>query len=240
MSFLLTVAGWLADPAHWRGSDGIPTRVGEHLVISALAVAAALLIAAPLGILAGHTGRGGFLAVNVANVGRALPSLALLAISLPIALSFHLGLGFWPTFFALVPLGIPPIMTNSYVAIREVERDVVEAARGMGLREGQVLGWAELPIAAPLIIAGVRNAAVAIVATATLGAIVAGGGLGRYIVDGLARQDYPRLFVGALLVALLAIATEVGFTLFERAAVSPGVAGLGSGRQQPTPASGVS
>lgn len=223
MAFLLTVGAWLADPAHWRGSDGIPTRVAEHLLISALAVGAALLIAAPLGILAGHTGRGGFLAVNVANVGRALPSLALLALALPVALAFHMGLGFWPTFFALVPLGIPPIMTNSYVAIREVERDVVEAARGMGMRERQVLSRAELPIAAPLIIAGVRNAAVAIVATATLGAIVAGGGLGRYIVDGLARQEYARLFVGALLVAVLAIGTEVGFTAFERSAVSPGV-----------------
>jgi len=135
---------------------------------------------AAIGVWSGHTGRGGFLAINIANLGRALPSLALLALMLPVALSLKLGLGFWPTFFALVPLGIPPVLTNSYVAIREVDRDVVEAARGMGLREGQVLQQVELPIAAPLIIAGVRNAAVAIVATATLGALVAGGGLGRY------------------------------------------------------------
>jgi osmoprotectant transport system permease protein len=224
--FLLQVAGWLADPAHWRGSDGIPNRIGEHLLISFVAVAVATLIALPAGVFFGHTGRGGFVAVSVANIGRALPSLALLALMLPLAISLGLGLGFWPTLFALVPLAIPPILTNSYVAVRQVEPDIKEAARGMGMREAQVLGSAELPIAAPLILDGLRNAAVAIVATATLGAVVAGGGLGRYIVDGLARQDYPRLFVGAVLVALLAIATELGFNLLERAVVSPGVRGL--------------
>lgn len=223
MNFLEQVAAWFADPSHWNGSDGIPNRIAEHLVLSAATVAVAVVIALPLGVWFGHTGRGGFLAINVANIGRAMPSLALLALMLPVALSLKLGLGFWPTFIALVPLGIPPIMTNSYVAVRGVDRDVVEAARGMGLRERQVLSQVELPIGAPLIIAGVRNAAVAIVATATLGALVAGGGLGRYIVDGLARQEYPRLFVGALLVALLSIVVEVAFGGFERLAVSAGL-----------------
>jgi osmoprotectant transport system permease protein len=152
-----------------------------------------------------------------------MPSLALLALMLPLALSLKLGLGFWPTFIALVPLGIPPVLTNSYVAVREVDRDVVEAARGMGFRERQVLRQVELPLAAPLIIAGVRNAAVAIVATATLGALVAGGGLGRYIVDGIALQDYPRVFVGAVLVALLSIGVEVAFGGVERLTVSSGL-----------------
>jgi osmoprotectant transport system permease protein len=228
VSFFVQVAVWLADPAHWAGSDGIPNRIAEHLLLSGVTTLVAVLIALPVGVLFGHSGRGGFLAINLANLGRALPSLALLALMLPIALNLRLGLGFWPTFFALVPLGIPPILTNSYVAVREVDRDVVEAARGMGLRPQQVLRMVELPIAAPLIIAGVRNAAVAIVATATLGALVAGGGLGRYIVDGLARQEYPRLFVGALLVALLSIAVEVAFGAFERLAVS---AGLRSSRE---------
>jgi osmoprotectant transport system permease protein len=225
MTFLLQVAAWLADPAHWGGSDGIPNRIAEHLLLSGVTTLAAVLIALPVGVLFGHSGRGGFVAINVANLGRALPSLALLALMLPVALNLKLGLGFWPTFFALVPLGIPPVLTNSYVAVREVDRDVVEAARGMGLEERQVLRMVELPIAAPLIIAGVRNAAVAIVATATLGALVAGGGLGRYIVDGLARQEYPRLFVGALLVALLSIAVEVAFGAVERLAVSSGLRG---------------
>jgi osmoprotectant transport system permease protein len=222
---LTSVFAWLADPAHWRGSDGIPTRIAEHLLVSGAAVAVATAIALPVGIAFGHTGRGGFAAVNVANVGRALPSMALLAYALPVSFSLGLGLGFWPTLLAMVPLGIPPILTNCFVAVREVDRDVVEAARGIGMSEWQVIRDAELPIAAPLIIAGVRNAAVAIVATATLGALVAGGGLGRYIVDGLARQEYERLVAGALLVALTAIATEIVFGLFERVAVSAGVRG---------------
>jgi osmoprotectant transport system permease protein len=223
MSFLFEVFAWLIAPEHWVGSDGIPNRIGEHLLLSSVTVAVAVLIALPLGVIFGHTGRGGFVAINVANIGRAMPSLALLALMLPVVLSLKLGLGFWPTFFALVPLGIPPVMTNSYVAVRGVDRDVIEAARGMGLRERDVLSRVELPIAAPLIIAGVRNAAVAIVATATLGALVAGGGLGRYIVDGLARQEYPRLFVGALLVAVLSIMVELAFGVFERVAVSTGL-----------------
>ena len=223
MGFLQRALAWFADPAHWQGSDGIPARVGEHLLLSAAAVVIAALIGLPLGIWLGHVRRGGFFAINVVNVGRALPSMALLAFALPLAFSLGLGLGFWPTLIALVPLGIPPILTNSYVGVREVDPDVVEAARGMGMGGLQVLRLAELPVAAPLIIAGVRNAAVAIVATATLGALVAGGGLGRYIVDGLARQEYERLFAGALLVALLSIATELVFGLLERLVISPGV-----------------
>ena len=222
-SFLTSVMAWLADPTHWQGSDGIPNRIVEHVWISGIAVAVAAALALPVGVALGHSGRGGFLAINVANIGRALPSMALLAFALPVAFALGLGLGFWPTLLAMVPLGMPPILTNSFVAVREVDRDVVEAARGMGMREWQVLREAELPIAAPLIIAGLRNAAVAIVATATLGALVAGGGLGRYIIDGLARQEYERLVVGALLVALLAVATELAFGLFERLAVSAGV-----------------
>jgi osmoprotectant transport system permease protein len=223
MEFLSAVGAWLTAPEHWSGSDGIPNRIGEHLLISAVTTAAAVALALPFGVYAGHTHRGGFIAVNIANLGRALPSLALLALMFPVALSFKLGFGFWPTFLALVPLGIPPVLTNSYVGVREVDADIVEAARGMGLRERQVLRNVELPIAAPLIIAGIRNAAVAIVATATLGALVAGGGLGRYIVDGIARQDYPRVFVGALLVALLSICVEIAFGAFERVSVSSGV-----------------
>jgi osmoprotectant transport system permease protein len=223
MTILPDVIAWLTDPQHWVGSDGIPNRVGEHLFLSVVTSIAAILIALPLGVVAGHTGRGGFLLISIANVGRALPSLALLVLMLILSLSLKLGLGFWPTFLALVPLGIPPILTNSYVAVRQVDQDVVEAARGMGLREEQVLRRVELPIAAPLILAGIRNATVAIVATATLGAYVAYGGLGRYIVDGLARQDTPRLLVGAILVALLSICVEVSFGIFERLAVSPGL-----------------
>jgi osmoprotectant transport system permease protein len=229
MSLFAELGPWLADPSHWTGSDGIPTRLGEHLVLSAVATAVAVLLALPAGVYVGHARRFDFAAINVANIGRALPSLALLAFALPVSFALGLGLGFWPTLLAMVPLGMPPILTNAVTGVREVDPDVVDAARGMGMSGGEILRQVELPIAAPLIIAGIRNAAVAIVATATLGAIVAGGGLGRYIVDGLARQEYPRLFVGAMLVALLAIATEVAFALAERLVVSQGVRrGLGS------------
>ncbi|GAC1491605.1 MAG: ABC transporter permease [Candidatus Limnocylindrales bacterium] len=223
MNIVTATIDWFADPAHWQGNDGIPIRVLEHLELSALAVFIGLLIALPAGLWLGHTGRGAFIAVNVANLGRALPSLALLALALPLAFALHLGLGFWPTLFALVPLTIPPILTNTYVAVRGVDREVVEAARGMGLREPAILRAVELPIALPLILSGIRTAAVNVIATATLGALVAGGGLGRYIVDGLALREFERLFAGALLVAFLAIAVEIGMGLVERRAVSPGI-----------------
>lgn len=218
MEFLASVAAWLADPAHWSGPDGIPVRVGEHVAISATAVAIAALLALPPGLWLGHTGRWSFLAITVANLGRALPSLALIALGLVASIALGLGLGFWPTLFALVPLALPPILTNAFVAVRGVDRDTVEAARGMGLRESQILLRVEVPLALPLILGGLRTAAVNVVATATLGALVAGGALGRYIVDGLALQEYDRLFAGALLVALLAIATEGLFGISSRMA----------------------
>lgn len=216
MAFLGDVAAWFAEPGHWVGSDGIPIRVGEHLVLSAAGVGAAALLAVPLGLVLGHLGRGSFVAVNVAGVGRALPTFAVLVLAFPIALSLGLGFGFWPTFMAMVPLALPPILTNTYVAIRAVDRDVVEAARGMGMREAQIVRQVEVPLGMPLILAGLRTASVAVIATATLGALVAGGGIGRYIVDGLALQEHERLFAGAVLVAVLAIGTELGFGLLER------------------------
>ncbi len=216
MELLADVGGWLADPAHWQGSDGIPNRLAEHVWLSAASLFVAVLIALPIGLWLGHSGRGQTLVINLANVGRALPSLALLALALPLAFALGLGLGFWPTMLAMIPLGIPPILTNTYVGIRAVDPDLIEVAHGMGMRDRQVLRSIELPLAAGLIIAGVRNAAVAIVATATLGALVASGGLGRYIVDGLARQETERLFVGALLVAFLSVATEAAFSGLER------------------------
>ena len=216
MTFLTSVAAWFTDPSHWQGSDGVPIRVAEHLELTAVSVVTAALIALPIGLYLGHTGRASFLAINVANLGRALPSLAILAFALPVSFALGLGLGFWPTFMAMVPLAIPPILTNSFVAVRGVDRDTVEAARGMGMRELQVLRSVETPLGAPIILGGLRTATVNVIATATLGALVAGGGLGRYIVDGLALQEYERLFAGAVLVAVLAIGTELGFGLLQR------------------------
>jgi len=226
MNLLGDVARWFTDPAHYQGTDAVQTRILEHLEVSGLAVLVGLLVALPAGLYLGHTGRFAFVAVNVANIGRAIPSLAAIALAIPIAgtlLGVQNGLGFWPTFFALIPLAIPPILTNAYVAVRGVDRDVIEAARGMGVGEVGILRRIEIPLALPLILAGIRTAAVNVIATATLGALVAFGGLGRYIVDGLALQEYDRLFAGALLVALLAIAVEVALSTFERTAVSPGI-----------------
>jgi osmoprotectant transport system permease protein len=216
VSAVADTLAWLADPLHWQGTDGIPSRVLEHLAISGVALGLAAALALPLGIWLGHCARGGMLVINAANVGRALPSMALLALALPIAFRLGLGLGFWPAVLMLVPLGVPLMLTNAYVGIRAVDREAVEVARGMGMHGGEVLREVELPLAAPVILAGIRNAAVSIVATAPLGALVASGGLGRYIVDGLARQDTGRLVAGALLVALVSVATEALLGRLER------------------------
>ncbi|TME60384.1 MAG: ABC transporter permease [Chloroflexi bacterium] len=223
MTLLGDVARWFADPANWQGPHGIPVRVLEHIELSGLAVAVAVAIAMPVALYLGHVGRGGFIAINVANIGRALPSLALLAFGLIIAISVGLGLGFWPTMFALVPLAIPPIVTNTFVAVRQVDRDVVDAARGMGLAERQILARIEVPLGLPLMLDGIRTAAVNVVATATLGALVAGGALGRFIVDGFALREYDQLVGGALLVALLAIVTEITFGALARASAPRGM-----------------
>jgi osmoprotectant transport system permease protein len=223
VTLLADVVRWFFEPAHWAGSHGIPVRVLEHLELSSVAVIAAAAVALPVALYLGHTGRGGFIAINVANVGRALPSLALLAVGLLISIALGLGLGFWPTIFMLIPLAIPPIMTNVYVAIQGVDRDVVDAARGMGLSEGQILRSIEVPLGMPLILAGLRTASVNVVATATLGAVVAGGALGRFIVDGLALQEFDQLVAGAILVAALSIATNFGFEGLERASAPAGM-----------------
>lgn len=221
MEFVSDVLAWIADPAHWAGRDGIPIRILEHVQMSGVAVLLATLIALPAGLLVGHTGRGSLVVISIANVGRALPSIAILSLALIFTIRY-VGLGFWPTVIALVFLAIPPIVSNTYVGIREVDRELVEAARGMGMREREIVTRVEIPIAMPVILAGLRTASVQVVATATLGAIVASGGLGRYLIDGIATRDDVRIFVGALLVALLAIATELFFTVLTRAVTSRG------------------
>jgi len=218
MSFLSRVVAWFADPANWTGSGGIPTRLLEHLQISGESVAIAGVIALPIGIGLGHYGRFGALALNVSNVGRALPSFGILVIAFQV-----FGLGNLPVILALTALAIPPMVTNSYVGMREVDPDIKEAARGMGYRELAQLFRVELPLAVPLVMAGIRTSAVQVVATATLAAIIAGGGLGRYIIDGYGQQVYTEVFAGALLVALLALATEFSLAGLERVLVPRGI-----------------
>src|SRR5215467_14956648 len=211
MSFLATVVQWLVDPAHWTGDDGIPTRLLEHVQISAEAVILGAVIALPVGILLGHYGRFGNLAISVSNVGRAVPSFGIIIIAFQIW-----GLGDIPIIVALTALAIPPIVTNSFVAMTEVDKDIKDAARGMGYRDLAQLVRVELPLAVPLVMAGIRTSAVQVVATATLAALIAGGGFGRYVVDGLDQQDYPKLVAGAILVAALALLTELALAGVER------------------------
>ena len=215
---LMEVVAWCTDPANWSGTSGIPNRILEHLVLSGLAIGIGCLIAVPLGLFIGHTGRGAGAVVALGNLGRAVPSYAMLVIFVPL-----LGIGFWNALAALVLLSIPPILTNSYAGLQGVDRDMVEAGRGMGMRERQILGRVEVPIALPVIIAGVRIAAVQVVATATLAALVGGGALGRFIVDGFALRDTAMLVGGAVLVAILAVLTGRVMTIVERRAVSPGL-----------------
>ncbi len=225
MEFLGEVVAWFADPATWSGRDGIPVRLWEHLWISAVSLAAALGVGLPLGLLIGHTGRGATGVVAVANIGRAVPTLGLMGLAFLLFLPLGLGVGPLPAIVALALLGIPPIVVNAYAGLREVDRDLVEAARGMGMRETQILRRVEVPIALPVILAGVRTSAVQVVATATLAAAIGGGTLGQLIVIGFNLGDQVRIFGGALIVAALSIATELGFAWIQHRATSPGIRG---------------
>jgi osmoprotectant transport system permease protein len=210
---------WLTTAAHWSGGGGIVHRLWEHVAVSVVVVAIAMTIAMPIGVVFGHTGRGGFVAINITNIGRALPSFGLLVLfALVLGLRSSFGFGVLPIVLTLVLLAIPPIVTNTYVGVREVDADVREAARGMGMTGMQVLRRVELPLALPLIMAGLRTSAVQVVATATLGAAVAWGGLGRFIVDGFSNRDNPQIFGGAVIVALLAVVTDGLFALLQHAA----------------------
>jgi osmoprotectant transport system permease protein len=211
---------FLTDPAHWTGSSGIPVRLLEHLWYTALTLLVATAVALPVGLLIGHTNRGAFLAINVGNAARSLPTLGVLIIVV-----LTTGIGLTPVLVALVALAIPPILTATYAGIRAVDPQVVDAARGMGMTARQVLFRAEVPVALPVIMSGVRSAALQVVATATIAAYVALGGLGRFVIDGLAVRSYGEMLAGAVLVALLAIAVDLVLAGVQRAVVSPGLTG---------------
>jgi osmoprotectant transport system permease protein len=224
MTLLADVVDWFTTAEHWRGDFGVPHRLTEHALMSAGALGVALIIGLPLGIWLGHRGRGGALAINLSNIGRAIPSLAILAlVQQAVGLSGWPGFGARPALVALVALAVPPLVTNAYVGMRGVDPDVVEAARGMGMTGGELLWRVELPIALPLIMAGVRTAAVQVVATATLAAVTAWGGLGRFIVDGFGQRDNAQIVAGALLVGLLALVTELVLARLQRVMVSEGL-----------------
>jgi len=215
---------WLANPVNWDGPNGIPARLSEHIEMSLLVMLIAVAIALPAGLAIGHTRRGVTLAVGLANIGRAIPTFAMMGLVLPFTQAIDPGNGFglYPTLIAMTILAIPPILVNSYAGVSEVDRDLVEAARGMGFRGGQILRSIEVPLALPVIVGGIRSAAVQVIATTTLGAIFGIGGLGRFIVDGIANQDDGEIFGGVVLVAGLAMLSELLLSRVQRLSYASG------------------
>ena len=214
------VIDWFADPANWSGASGVPTLLLQHVLLTVVSLVVAAGVGLPLAIWLGHRRRGGVLAVNLTNIGRAIPVVALLALlSLGV---FGTG-DFGPfgrsglaTLVALALFALPPLVTNTYVGMTEVDHDVVEAARGLGLSDAQVLRKVELPLAMPLVLAGVRVAVVQVWATATIAALVAGPGLGRIIVHGYDSNDGSEQIAGALLVAVTALLLEGAMAAVQR------------------------
>ncbi|MFE5401174.1 ABC transporter permease [Streptomyces sp. NPDC004596] len=218
MNVLDFAHAFFGDPAHWHGQDGIPTRVGEHILYCLEAVGVAAAIGLPVGLVTGHHGRGGNALASIATAARALPTFGLLVLMFT-----WFGFGLLPVMIPLVALAVPPILVTSYEAVRSVDPPPVDAARGMGMAEARILFQVELPVALPLILSGLRTAAIQVVSTATIAAYVSFGGLGRYIIDGLAQRDYEKVVGGATLVVGMALATLGVFWGVSRIAVSPGV-----------------
>jgi len=202
---------YLTDADSWWGRSGLANLVWNHLRLSGAAVLVAVLLAVPPALLLGHRHRGGLLALTLVNLSRALPTFAVIAFVLPLSYEFGFGLGFWPTFVALLLLGLPPIFVNAFTGVEEVDPAVVEAARGMGMRDREVLARVEVPAALPLLAAGVRVSAVQVVATTTLGTLVGFRCLGTPIIQGIAERDYGKVLAGAVLVAALSLLTDAAF-----------------------------
>ncbi|MFJ8076366.1 ABC transporter permease [Streptomyces sp. NPDC096176] len=215
MNTLASAWDWLTTSAHWTGDGGIGQRLLEHLYLTGVCLALSCLVALPVALILGHLGKGGALAVNISNVGRAVPTFAVLVLLLLSPLGTH---GSWPTVIALVLFAVPPLLTNAYVGMRGVDRDVVQAARGMGMTGSQLLLRVELPLALPLILTGVRIAAVQLVATATIAALAGGGGLGRIITAGFNLASTAQVVAGAVLVAAFALVVEGVFEAVQRLA----------------------
>ncbi|QIQ03265.1 ABC transporter permease [Streptomyces liangshanensis] len=218
MNVLHFISAFFGDGAHWHGYDGIPQRLWEHVQYSLAALGIAAAIGLPVGLVTGHTGRGGNALGMVANAARSLPSFGLLVLMF---LAF--GIGLTPVMIPLVVLAIPPILVTTYEAVRSVDPSPVDAARGLGMHEAKILLRVELPVALPMILGALRTAAIQIISTATIAAYVSLGGLGRFVIDGLYQRDYEKVVGGATLVAALALLTLGTFWLAGRLAVSPGV-----------------
>ncbi|HSX68579.1 ABC transporter permease [Nocardioides sp.] len=212
MSNVFAEAGsWLTDTAHWQGADGVPARLAEHVGYSVLTVAIASAVALPLGLWIGHTGRLRGLAIAVTGALRALPTLGLLTLAV-----LWVGIGLAPPILALVVLAVPPLLAGAYAGVESVDRRTVDAARGLGFTGWQVLTRVEVPLALPLILGGFRSAVLQVVSTATVAAYIGLGGLGRYLIDGIAVRDYPQTLAGSLVVVVLALSLDGAFAVAQR------------------------
>ncbi len=207
------VVAFVSEPSTWSGPTSIWVRLYEHIWVSMAATLVAIVIVMPLALWLGHRRKGSGLASAVVNVGRAVPSFGILVLTVLVLVELGVSvLSPWPVLIALVALAAPPVFTNTVTAVQSVSAHTIEAARGMGLTEPDVLRGVEMPLASPVMMEGIRIAFVQVIATATLGALTAWGGLGRFIVDGFATQDQGEVIVGAVLVALLAVIAELGLT----------------------------
>jgi osmoprotectant transport system permease protein len=221
-----SIWAWFTDPVNWQGEDGIPHRTLQHLEYTAMAVLLAGVIAIPLGLWVGHTGRARWL-VSLANSVRAVPTLGLLlAATLWLGAYIRSDLAFTlPSILVLGLLAIPPLLAGTYAGIEAVPPAARDAALGVGMTSGQVLRQVEVPNGLPLFMSGLRSAVLQVVATATVAAFIGLGGLGRFLIDGIALGDYPQTAGGAILVAVLAVVLDGVFALVQRGVVSPGLSG---------------
>jgi osmoprotectant transport system permease protein len=218
MSYFTFAWHWLTLAGHWHGSEGIPARLLEQVEYTALAMVISAVIALPIGVAIGHTGRGGFAVISVANIWRSLPTLGLLI------LAFILTNGAsWAWLIPLVALAVPPILVTAYEGVLGVDADLKDAAAGMGMTSRQVLLKVEVPVALPLILLGLRTATIQVVSTATIAAVISLGGFGRYIIDGLYTNNYPMVAGGAALVVLLALVVQFAFAGLARLIVPAGL-----------------
>ncbi|AYG05102.1 ABC transporter permease [Gryllotalpicola protaetiae] len=209
---------WLVDPVHWAGPSGIPQRLLEHLGYTGLTLVIAIVIALPVGLYIGHTGRGREIVVPFTGALRALPTLGLV-----ILLALGLGIGILPPLIALVILALPPIIAGAYSGLESVDREVVDAARSVGFTGSGVLWQVEVPLALPLIVGGIRSACLQVIATWTVAAFLPLGGLGRFLYDALPNQDYAQLLAGSILVIVLALLADGLFAIVQRLVTPRGV-----------------
>lgn len=223
MNFFVDAFAFILDPANWAGDAGIGARLARHLALTGVSVLLAAVVAVPLGLLIGHTGRGRAAVIGITGAARALPTFGVLILFVLLGIQFGQGLSEGPVIAVLVILAIPPLLAGAYAGVEAVDDVTVDAARAQGMTEWQLLTRVELPLALPLLAGGLRSATLQVVATATIAAYVAQGGLGRYFIEGIQTRDYVRAVIGAILVALLALLLDGILAVVQRLVTPRGV-----------------